>query len=103
MACTLGDVVRLECSYYNTRPENAWHGVIFEQTLDGGARRGDRFVYAVSVGPHDAAAPERVELLPDDMGWIAVSAEGRHEAVVFNATEDTRTITLAPGQCAIVE
>jgi hypothetical protein len=154
--------------HYNTRPENAWHGVIFEQTLDGGARRGDRFVYAVWVGPHDAAVPRRgcekigtgtfatsdfpgfslfplgaspifsqpqsVELLPDDMGWIAVSAEGRQEAVVFNATEDPRTITLpwsekspqawtgsngasltiahenghcritlAPGQCAIVE
>ncbi len=79
--------------HYTRRPENAWHGVIMEQPLDGAARRGDRFVYAAWLGPDPENAPAEIDLLPDDTGWIATGKDGRRQAVVFNPTQQTQTVT----------
>jgi len=67
----------------NTTPTR-WPGIVCEQALENGAKAGQRFVYSAWLGPETATPPTQFERLPKDMGWMAVWADGRRVAAVFN-------------------
>lgn len=58
-------------------------GLVFQQALKGEAKRGERFVYAVSVGPQGGEQVSVFEPLPGDLGWVA-ELGGLRVAVLFN-------------------
>lgn len=75
---------------YNMARERGWPGVEMLQRIPGGAKRGDRFVYAIWVGSESATPPDSLDPLPGDAGWVARWADGRSVAALFNPDAQPR-------------
>jgi hypothetical protein len=75
---------------YNMPREKGWPGVEMLQRIPGGAKRGDRFVYAIWVGNESSTPPDTLDLLQGDTGWVARWADGRSVAALFNPDAQPR-------------
>jgi len=87
---------------YKEPADKAWDGLEFRRPLAGGARRGDRFVYAAWIGPEDTTPPASFET-PSEKAWVARWPDGRAVAAAFNPDSPEVTVRLPwPGRPAHV-
>ncbi|MDH7568077.1 MAG: hypothetical protein QHJ73_00650 [Armatimonadota bacterium] len=79
---------------YNMPRAQGLPGLEMLQPLTGGAKRGERFVYALWVGPESATPPDTLRLLPGDAGWVARWSDGRCVGVLYNPGRNAVTLRL---------